>query len=226
MTKITIDRAVVEQAVEACPFCGNEPSFSGNASEWKDESRYVELSLGCCVSMTEQIGWRRARDMTHEAKTAELRSRLRSKWNTRAALAEPQEPVQELPWLRAIDEAMIDHHVGVADPADDYETAKRKLNNLLCHAQDIGAHFAKQAEPVQEPVCWYDPTDFTRTTNRQTEKEYAPLYAAPLQRKPLTDAQADQIISGLQTCHHQSSKREFLKVWLRDWAAHGIKEEK
>ena len=37
-------------------------------------------------------------------------------------------------------------------------------------------------EPVQEPVCWYDPTDFTRTTNQQTEKEYAPLYAAPPQR--------------------------------------------
>ena len=45
------------------------------------------------------------------------------------------------------------------------------------------------------------------------------------QRKPLKDEQADQIIGGLQTCHHQSSKREFLKVWLRDWAAHGIKEQ-
>ena len=82
-------RTAAQQALEACPFCGNEPSFSGDASEWKDESRYVELSLGCCVSMTEQIGWRRARDMTHEAKTAELRSRLQLRWNTRAALAEP-----------------------------------------------------------------------------------------------------------------------------------------
>lgn len=66
-----------------------------------------------------------------------------------AALA----PERELPWLRAIDEAMIVHHIGVADPADDYETAKRKVNNLLCHAQDIGAYFAKQAEPEQEPVA-------------------------------------------------------------------------
>ena len=69
--------------------------FSGDASEWRDESRYVELSLGCCVSMTEQIGWRRAQYMTHEAKTAELCSRLRSKWNTRAALAQQPEPAQE-----------------------------------------------------------------------------------------------------------------------------------
>ncbi len=87
-------RQAAQQALEACPFCGDEPSFSGSASDWKDESRYVELSLGCCVSMTEQIGWRRARDMTHEAKTAELQNRLRLKWNTRAALEQPeQEPV-------------------------------------------------------------------------------------------------------------------------------------
>lgn len=96
MEKIQNDKDLFKQVLEACPFCGNEPSFSGDASEWKDESRYVELSLGCCVSMTEQIGWRRARDMTHEAKTAELRSRLQLRWNTRAALAQPvQEPVQQ-----------------------------------------------------------------------------------------------------------------------------------
>ena len=83
----------------------------------------------------------------------------------RAALAEPvQEPT---PWLRAIDEAMIDHHCGVVDASDDYETAKRKLNILLCSAQTIGAHFAKQAEP-QEPVAWRfraSPSSFWRVTD-------------------------------------------------------------
>lgn len=64
-------------------------------------------------------------------------------------------PVQEpVAWMRVIDEAMVTHHLGVADPGDDYETAKRKMNNLLCMAQDIGNYFAKQAEPVQEPVYW------------------------------------------------------------------------
>lgn len=67
-------------------------------------------------------------------------------WERRVALAEQE------PWIRVIDEAMVTHHIGVADPADDYETAKRKLNNLLCHTQDIGAYFAKKAEPVQEPL--------------------------------------------------------------------------
>jgi hypothetical protein len=50
-------------------------------------------------------------------------------------------------------------------------------------------------------------------------------YTTPPKRKPLTNEQADQIIGGLQTCHLQNSRREFLKVWLRDWAAHNIKEE-
>lgn len=30
-----------------------------------------------------------------------------------------------------------------------------------------------------EAVAWYDPNDFTRTTDRPTEKEYAPLYPRP-----------------------------------------------
>ncbi len=98
-------RTAAQQALETCPFCGNEPHFSGNASIWQDEARYVELSLGCCVSMTEQIRWRRARDMTHEAKTAELQNRLRLKWNARAALEQP-EPEQEPLAIATVDESL------------------------------------------------------------------------------------------------------------------------
>ena len=66
----------------------------------------------------------------------------------------PAEPVQgAVAWMRVIDEAMVTHHLGVADPGDDYETAKRKMNNLLCMAQDIGNYFAKQAEPAREPAA-------------------------------------------------------------------------
>ena len=62
-----------------------------------------------------------------------------------SALAQQAEPVAEpvrywqwrvqpepVGWLQAIDEAMTVHECGVADPADDYETAKGKLNTLLC----------------------------------------------------------------------------------------------
>ena len=58
----------------------------------------------------------------------------------------------ESPWLRAIDEAMVVHHLGTAEPTDDYETAKRKLSSLLAHAQSIGEYFAAQAGPAQAPL--------------------------------------------------------------------------
>ncbi len=71
--------------------------------------------------------------------------------------AAPQQPasiaaqVGQSPWLRAIDEAMVVHHLGTAEPTDDYETAKRKLNSLLAHAQSIGEYFAAQAVRGEVP---------------------------------------------------------------------------
>jgi len=35
-------------------------------------------------------------------------------------------------WLRAVDEAMVGSHLGVADASDSYEVAKKKLNDLIC----------------------------------------------------------------------------------------------
>lgn len=34
-------------------------------------------------------------------------------------------------WLRAIDEALVDAHLGFASVSDDYDTAKRKLDSLI-----------------------------------------------------------------------------------------------
>ena len=39
---------------------------------------------------------------------------------------------QEPAWLRVIDDAMVCSHLGVADANDDYATAKKKLNDLIC----------------------------------------------------------------------------------------------
>jgi hypothetical protein len=78
-----------ENTLLPCPFCGGEPYFEGNAADWKDDNRYVELSLRCCAVMTEAIGWRRARDMTVNARTAELQAKLTKAWNNRNHSDEP-----------------------------------------------------------------------------------------------------------------------------------------
>ena len=59
---------------------------------WRDDNRYVELSLTCCATMTEAIGWRRARELTVEASTAELKASLASRWNKRADGVEAPAP--------------------------------------------------------------------------------------------------------------------------------------
>ena len=127
-----------------------------------------------------------------------------------AEMGEQPEPQEPLPWMRVIDEAMVVHHCGVADPADDYETAKRKLNILLCCTQDIGAYFAKQAELVQEPeqgpvayVCWSNPNNadgtFSDTRIWLSDKPegygHQRLYTAPQQREwqGLTDKEMKKL---------------------------------
>lgn len=44
----------------------------------------------------------------------------------------PAEVVRSEGWLRAIDEAMVCSHLGVAGESDTYEEAKKKLNALIC----------------------------------------------------------------------------------------------
>ena len=135
------------------------------------------------------------------------------------------EPVQELPWLRAIDEAMVDHHVGVADVTDDYETAKRKLNTLLCHAQDIGAHFAKQAEPVQEPVAWGSGDGYwiraeDKAIRPDRERFTVAFYTSPPQRKPLTEEEIE-VLAKKHNGIFYDCDIHFARAIE---AAHGIKE--
>lgn len=54
------------------------------------------------------------------------------------------QPAPSIPdgWLRAIDEALIVAHIGVANPSDTYEQAKAKLDNL------IGFHVDAATDPA------------------------------------------------------------------------------
>ena len=49
------------------------------------------------------------------------------------------QPAHSIPegWLRAIDEALVVAHIGVANESDTYEQAKAKLDSLICEYVDI-----------------------------------------------------------------------------------------
>lgn len=72
-------------SIKPCPFCLGDPHFNGDGDNWQDESRYVEMSLVCCVTMPQAIGWLRAREMTKKQREDELKKRLTDAWNHRAS---------------------------------------------------------------------------------------------------------------------------------------------
>lgn len=64
-------------------------------------------------------------------RTAKNRAELR------AMLAAEPAPSVPKDWLRAIDEALVVAHIGVANESDTYEQAKAKLNNLIGFHMDV-----------------------------------------------------------------------------------------
>lgn len=59
-------------------------------------------------------------------------------------------------WLRAVDDAMIVRHIGIAEASDDYETAKRKLNEIIQWDIAVATDPAVNGGFVLVPV---EPTD-------------------------------------------------------------------
>lgn len=98
------------------------------------------------------------------------------------------QPAQSVPdvWLRAIDEALVVTHLGVANAGDSYEDAKRKLNELICWHTDVATDPAVNGgfklvpiEPTEEmleasftgSLCFY--------SDEQRSSYQAMLAAAP-----------------------------------------------
>ena len=73
----------------------------------------------------------------------------------RAALAQPVQSG----WLRAVDEAMVCSHLGIADASDDYETAKKKLNDLIRWNIDVDRYFEADKRKQSEQSGWVGLTD-------------------------------------------------------------------
>lgn len=61
------------------------------------------------------------------------------RFDTALYLAPGAQPAPSTPegWLRAIDEALVVAHIGVANASDTYEQAKAKLDNLICFHVDV-----------------------------------------------------------------------------------------
>jgi hypothetical protein len=67
------------------------------------------------------------------------------------------QPAPSVPdgWIRAVDEAMVVHHIGIADRADSYEVAKKKLNALLVINSDIERYFSEPPADVARDAALY-----------------------------------------------------------------------
>ncbi len=60
-------------------------------------------------------------------------------WREKLPPTPGAQPAPSIPegWLRAIDEALVVAHIGVANESDTYEQAKAKLNNLIGFHMDV-----------------------------------------------------------------------------------------
>lgn len=94
---------------------------------WRDRADQIELEVG-------------AGYMDAARCYTQMRQLLDA--TRRAAL----EAKQDSAWVRVIDEAMVCAHIGVADAADDYATAKDKLNKLICWEVDVAKYFDREAK--------------------------------------------------------------------------------
>ena len=112
--------------------------------------------------------------------------------------------------------------------------AEEALQRLTDANQEIEAALAEPVqEPVQEPVAWMVYTEDGKSvcvTDHPAdfiEWRSLPLYAAPPQRKPLTEEVLDQryYVSTGQMLREQDKRLAFLFARAVE-AAHGIREEK
>ena len=83
--------------------------------------------------------------------------------------------------------------------------------------------------PEPDPFGYFKAEPFGWTDCAETDDGAIALFAAPpapsvpdgVQTVPSND-QLTQILNGLDRCVAAESKREFLRVWIRDWTVHKL----
>lgn len=120
-----------------------------------------------------------------------VQKRLAAQWGYVPAGAQPTPSVPE-GWLRAIDEALVTAHIGVANAHDTYEQAKAKLDNLIGLHVDIATDPAVNGGWKLVPI---KPTEVMKHAGRaagwsnavaynETRDIYRAMLAAAPEAKP------------------------------------------
>ena len=105
----------------------------------------------------------------------------------------PAQPAPSVPdgWLRAIDEALVVAHIGVANAEDTYEQAKAKLDSLIKFHVDVaidpavnGGWKLMPVEPTKEIYECFSAYDGTSYSNPFGFDEFSVDYAFALEAAP------------------------------------------
>ena len=116
-------------------------------------------------------------------------------WKAIEARVTGAQPAPSIPegWLRAIDEALVVAHIGVANESDTYEQAKAKLDNLIGFHVDVATDPAVNGgwklvpiEPTEEMLrAMTDPFIAINGDNRTAfESAYKAMLAVAPEAKP------------------------------------------
>ena len=191
MTKITIDRATVEQALEALETC-DAAHISDGGRQWYDDKAVEEAITALRSALAQQ-----AEPLINQCGETCERAKLCAVCASK--LAEPVEPV-------AVSVDALAQHIRFVDGNNNLGAGilAEKIVEFLIKL-GIGK---EQAEPVQEPFGYLWPTgrhpEFRFTQQKRDGVDGMPIYDTPPQRKPLTEevaaltAQRDALLEALR----------------------------
>ena len=114
-------------------------------------------------------------------------------WEAIEARVTGAQPAPSVPdgWLRAIDEALVTAHIGVADENDTYEQAKAKLDSLIGFHTDVATDPAVNGgwklvpiEPTTDMVCEMERQWMCGSQIDMAKREWKAACAAAPEAKP------------------------------------------